>query len=168
MKYDSVNPWTHGFLGAAAAKWLWLVFAWFPVLFVFSASPARAAEEQAWFTIVGDAKSPFAETVEVDAASAVAFETMRLVKIRVNRSSPRTAFDGKPYHSYYSTAVVDCTALKAWHRSVSLFSKPLWQGQMRQLEYTESDGRYLAFADMWENPINRLIKAACAIALPNK
>lgn len=118
-----------------------------------------------WLTIAGDSATASEDTVEVDAASAIAFESMRLVKLRVNRAKPRTGFDGKPYQSYYSTAVVDCTEMKAWHRSLSLFEQPLWRGKMRLAEYTESDGHTVAFAEMESNPKDRLIKAACAIAL---
>ncbi|MBV7428273.1 hypothetical protein KW843_16075 [Acidovorax sp. sif1233] len=129
------------------------------------ASSAAAAEAPSWLTVVGDPANAFVDTLEVDATSAIAFESMRLVKLRVNRARPRTGFDDQPYHSYYSTAVVDCTGLKAWHRSIALFSKPLWHGKMRLVEYAESDGRNLAFAEMEPNPRDRLIKAACAIAL---
>jgi hypothetical protein len=70
------------------------------------ATPATAGPM--WLTIVGDAQSPTTDTVEVDATSAVAFESMRMVKLRVNRAKPRMGFDGKPYQSYYSTAIVNC------------------------------------------------------------
>lgn len=129
------------------------------------AAAAATAQDASWFTVVGDPASAATDTVEVDATSAVAFESMRLVKLRVNRATPRTAFDGKPFRSYYSTAMVDCKASKAWHRTISLYSDPLWRGQVRMHDYAESDGRSLAFADMADNPRNRLIKAACAIAL---
>lgn len=131
-------------------------------------SATAAAQSPSWLTVVGDPGNGFTDTVEVDAASAVAFESMRLVKLRVNRAKPRTAFDGLPFHSYYSTAMVDCTQMKAWHRSITFFNKPLWHGQMRMHEYVESDGRDLAFADMAENPRDRLVKAACAMSLQDK
>ncbi|MCE1191559.1 MAG: hypothetical protein LWW96_05330 [Acidovorax sp.] len=123
------------------------------------------AGESMWLTVVGDSGDAAVDTVEVDATSAVAFESMRLVKLRVNRAKPRTGFDGQPYRSYYSTAVVDCTELKSWHRTLSLFEQPLWRGKLRIVEYTERDGREVAFADMEANPRDRLIKAACSIAL---
>lgn len=135
---------------------------------VLLACSAAWADGPSWFTVVGEPGKPLVDTVEVDASSAVAFESMRLVKLRVNRAAPREAFDGKPFRSYYSTAMVDCKESKAWHRSLSLFSNPLWQGQMRMHEYVESDGRNLAFADMADNPRDRLIKAACAISLQDK
>jgi len=131
-------------------------------------SAAAVAQSSTWLTVVGDPGNAAVDTVEVDATSAVAFESMRLVKLRVNRAMVRDAFDGKPFRSYYSTAMVDCKENKAWHRSISLFSNPLWQGQMRMHEYAESDGRSLAFAEMADNPRDRLIKAACAISLQEK
>lgn len=131
-------------------------------------SATAGAQSSTWLTVVGDPGNASTDTVEVDATSAVAFESMRLVKLRVNRGTARNAFDGKPFRSYYSTAMVDCKENKAWHRSISLFSGPLWQGQMRIHDYVESDGRNLAFADMADNPRDRLIRAACAISLQEK
>lgn len=133
--------------------------------FALSAATAAAAAEPTWLTVVGDPADAFVDTVEVDATSAVAFEAMRMVKLRVNRAKTRMGFDGQPFHSYYSTAIVDCTESKAWHRSVALFDNPLWRGRMRMVEFAESDGRSLAFAEMDPNPRDRLIKAACSIAL---
>lgn len=130
-----------------------------------AAACSALAAESMWLTVVGDSGNAAMDTVEVDATSAVAFESMRLVKLRVNRAKPRTGFDGQPYRSYYSTAVMDCNGLKAWHRTLSLYEQPLWRGKLRITEYTESDGREVAFADMEANPRDRLIKAACSIAL---
>jgi hypothetical protein len=130
-----------------------------------SVAAALGAAEPTWLPIAGDPLSASEDSVEVDASSAVAFESMRLIKLRVNRAKPRTGFDGKPYQSYYSTAVVDCTEQKAWHRTLSLFEQPLWRGKMRLVEYQESDGHHVAFAEMDPNPKDRLIKAACAVAL---
>jgi hypothetical protein len=127
------------------------------------ATPATAGPM--WLTIVGDAQSPTTDTVEVDATSAVAFESMRMVKLRVNRAKPRMGFDGKPYQSYYSTAIVNCGERKAWHRTLSLFDKPLWRGKMRVADATAGEGRDVSFSEMGSNPRERLIKAACAIAL---
>jgi hypothetical protein len=135
------------------------------VLACSAATAGAWTTEPTWLPIAGDAQNAAADTVEVDATSAVAFESMRLIKLRVNRANPRAGFDGMLYQSYYSTAIVDCTALTAWHRSVSLFEQPLWRGKMRILEYTESDGNAVAFSDMQANPKDRLIKAACAITL---
>ena len=134
------------------------------VLWVHACAGAAAAGPM-WLTIVGDAQDPAADTVEVDATSAVAFESMRLVKLRVNRAKPRTGFDGQPYRSYYSTAVVDCTAQNAWHRTLSLFESPLWRGKMRITDATEPESRAMSFAEMATNPRDRLIKAACSAAL---
>lgn len=135
------------------------------VLACVCAGSAAWATEPMWLTITGDPQSATTDTVEVDATSAVAFESMRMVKLRVNRAKPRTGFDGNPYQSYYSTAIVDCTAQKAWHRTLSLFEKPLWRGKMRIADSTEGEGRDVSFAEMASNPRARLIKAACAIAL---
>lgn len=132
------------------------------------AAAAATAARANWFTVVGEPGNPLVDTVEVDATSAVAFESMRLVRLRVNRAQTRTGFDGQPYRSYYSSAVVDCAGLKAWHRTLSLFEAPLWRGQMRVLDFKDSDARSLAFADMGANPRDRLIKAACAVALQSK
>lgn len=137
-----------------------LALAWFTPV-----ASTWATTEPMWLSIVGEAQNATADTVEVDASSAVAFESMRLIKLRVNRAKPRPGFDGLPYQSYYSTAIVDCTALKAWHRTISLFERPLWRGQMRIREYTETDGHGVTFSEMEPNPRDRLIKAACAITL---
>ncbi len=126
---------------------------------------AAARAEPSWLTVAGDPADPRADTVEVDAASAVAFDTMRLVRLRANRSSARMAGDGKPYRSYISHVMIDCEQKAAWHRSISLFTDPLWKGQLRIVEYKEGDDRNLAFAEMQSDPRGRLIKAACAIAL---
>ena len=135
------------------------------VLACMCTGAAAWASEPMWLTITGDPQSATTDTVEVDATSAVAFESMRMVKLRVNRASPRMGFDGSPYRSYYSTALVDCTEQRAWHRNLSLFEKPLWRGRMRIADSTEGEGREVSFADMAANPRDRLIKAACAIAL---
>ena len=133
-----------------------------------SCAAATAADASSWLTVVGDPANAAADIVEVDATSAVAFESLRKVRLRVSRAEPRTAFDGEPYQSYYSTALVDCIELKAWHRSVSLFDKPLWRGKMRTLEYAETDGHSVIFADMESSPKDRLIKAACSIAVQSQ
>lgn len=132
-------------------------------LLLCAAAAARA--EPSWLTVAGDAADPRADTVEVDAASAVAFDTMRLVRLRANRASTRMAGDGKPYRSYISHVMIDCEEKTAWHRSISLFTDPLWRGQQRLVEYKEGDDRNLAFADMPSDPKGRVIRAACAIAL---
>jgi hypothetical protein len=139
---------------------------YFLVVIAIGLSSAAFAKDPAWLTIMGDARDAAADTLEVDATSAMAFESMRLVKMRVNRASPRVGYDGQAYRSYYSTAVVDCAGMKAWHRSLALFNEPLWSGQIRLREYTQADNRPVAFADMTPNPRERLLKAACAIALP--
>lgn len=129
-------------------------------------APALGADTpESWLTVVGDPGNPAEDIVEVDATSAVAFESLRKVRVRVNRAELRNGFDGGPYRSYYSTAMVDCTEGKAWHRSVSLFDKPLWSGKMRTVEYTERDGRIVTFSGMDPNPKERLLKAACAISV---
>ena len=118
-----------------------------------------------WLNVIGDPRSASTDTIEVDATSAVAFESLRTVKLRVNRAKPRRGFDGRPYQSYYSTAVVNCAEQKAWHRTLSLFEEPLWRGKMRIADSTEGEGREVSFAEVSPNPKDRLIKAACAIAL---
>lgn len=124
-----------------------------------------AADTSSWLTVVGDPGKPQADIVEVDVSSAVAFESLRKVRLRVNRAETRRDIDGEPYQSYYSTALVDCTDLKAWHRSLSLFDKPLWSGKMRTVDYAETEGHELTFGDMQADPKDRLTKAACSIAV---
>ncbi|MES2612518.1 MAG: surface-adhesin E family protein [Pseudomonadota bacterium] len=131
---------------------------------LLAATPASHAEPS-WLTVVGDPANPGADTVQVDATSAVAFDAMRMVRLRANRSSARTAGDGKPYRSYISQVMINCQEKSAWHRSISLFNDPLWKGQLRMVDYKEGDDRNLAFAEMPADPKGRLIKAACAIAL---
>lgn len=138
----------------------------FLIVMALGFSSAVCAEGPAWFTIVGNPQDAATDTLEVDVTSAVAFESMRLVKMRVNRARSRIGYDGQPFRSYYSTAVVDCAAMTAWHRSVAFFNEPLWSGQIRLREYTQADNRPVVFADMAPNPRERLLKAACAIALP--
>ena len=127
---------------------------------------SAGAQGPSWFTVVGDPGDPRVDTVEVDAASAVAFESMRLVRLRVNRAHPRTGYDGQPYQSYQSTAAVDCAGMRAWHRSLSLYGEPLWRGPARALESREgAEGYPVAFAEMASNPRERLLRAACRAEL---
>ncbi len=126
---------------------------------------ATGHAQPSWLTVAGDPADPRVDTVEVDAASAVAFDAMRLVRLRANRSSTHMAGDGKPYRSYISQVMIDCEQKAAWHRSISLFNEPLWKGQLRMVEYKEGDDRNLAFAEMPSDSKGRVIKAACAIAL---
>ncbi len=143
-----------------AAVGLLLASAW--------AQAATAVTEPVWLTILGDPLDPVAETVQVDVTSAVAFESARLVSIRANRSRDRMARDGLDFRSYVSSVLIDCTAGTARHRAQSLYTGPLWTGEMRYVKYDEKDIRMLAFKDMPANPKDRIIKAACSISMVQK
>ncbi|MDB5849949.1 MAG: hypothetical protein JWP29_3701 [Rhodoferax sp.] len=130
-------------------------------LLVFIAQGARA--DSAWLTIIGDAGDAGAETVQVDANSAVLLDENRLIDVRVSRAGVRTAYDGKPYRSYLSAVVIDCRRLTALHRGLTLYAEPLWKGPARRFEVADPNDRPMEFRSMAVNPRDRIIKAACAI-----
>jgi hypothetical protein len=125
--------------------------------------PALAAP--VWLTVLGDPADPVADTVQVDATSAVSVGSARLVSIRANRGKDRPARDGLDFRSYESAVLIDCAAGSARHRSQTLYSKPLWTGDARTVKYEVSDVRVMAFRGMDSNPKDRIIRAACSIDL---
>lgn len=134
------------------------------LVLALSLTSLNVRAEPAWLTVQGDAGDASTDTVQVDAKSAVAFDQARLVNIRVNRSSSRTGYDGKPFRSYNSSVVIDCSKLTARHRTMDLFDGPFWTGKSRSFRY-EDELKTMEFRDMVPNPKDRIVKAACTTDL---
>lgn len=121
-----------------------------------------ACAQTAWFTVVGDRHDPAVNTVEVDPVPLSVQERQRTMRVRVNRSEPRTSWDAVPYRSYVSEVVFDCARKTARYTSLVFYQQPLWVGEShRTSTYTEANPRWMQFRDMFPNPTARLIRAAC-------
>jgi hypothetical protein len=125
----------------------------------------HAAAEPVWLTVLGDPLNESSETVQVDATSAVAFESARVVSIRANRALDRPGRDGRAFRSYVSSVLIDCTAGTARHRAQTFYSEALWKGLGRFVQYGDNDPQLMAFKGMAANPKDRIIRAACSIDL---
>lgn len=124
-----------------------------------------AVADPVWLTIIGDPANASSETVQVDATSAVAFESARVVSIRANRAQNRPGRDGHDFRSYVSSVLIDCAAGTARHRAQTFYAEPLWTGAGRAVTYADSDVQTMAFRGMDSNPKARIIRAACSIEL---
>ena len=144
----------------SAKKWiiLWL------------ASSVSAFAQTPWFTISGDPATAQANTIQVDPASIEGGEAVRTMKLRVNRATQRTSWDGVPYRSYVSEVHVDCRARTARYAFISFFAKPLWEGNVaKTVDYTRGPPRSMEFRGVEPNPTQRIVNAACAVAeLPKR
>ena len=131
------------------------------LLAALCAVPAMSAEN--WLTVQGDPSVPTIDTVQVQPESVTVFDDLRTMKIRVNRSATRQAYDGEPYRSYEATAEVDCEQRLARYRRHLYFVEPLWTGTGRVYGHPEGQRPLVAFRSMAPNPAQRLVQAACSL-----
>jgi len=123
------------------------------------------AGAQPWFTITGDPASPALDTVEVDPVPVEVRENLRTMRVRVNRATQRTSWDGTPYRSYVSEVLFDCGRNTARYLSITFHARPLWQGQpLRTTNYASGTPRWMEFRQIEPNPTQRILNAACGSA----
>jgi len=118
--------------------------------------------QAAWFTVLGDPQEPAVNTIEVDPIPVAVQGEVRVMKIRVSRSTQRTSWDGVHYRSYTSLVHFDCANKSARYASLDFYLEPLWKGQPHKTStYPEGVMRRMEFRDVTPNPTQRLIRAAC-------
>lgn len=133
------------------------------------ASSMSAFAQTTWFTISGDPDAAQANTIQVDPVSVERGEGLRTMKVRVNRSTLRTSWDGVPYRSYESEVLFDCRARTARYASITFFTHPLWDGApVKTVDYLRGTPRMMEFRGVEPNPTQRIVNAACATAEPPK
>jgi hypothetical protein len=131
---------------------------WAPVLAgALGAPPAQAN----WFTLTGDPRNPAVDTVQINPEATPSPDNRKLMVVRVNRASPRVNWDGMPYRSYEAQVVFDCRARRAWYRSASYYTTPLWAGAPQATAGYANRLRPMLFRDIEPNPTFRIVRAAC-------
>lgn len=116
-----------------------------------------------WLTVsAGDAGSADSDIVEVDADSGATKSGIRTMDIRVSRSKVRSSWDGVQYRSYNAAVAIDCAAKTGRYVSLDFYRLPLWKGTShRTSTYTSAELRPMQFLDVFPNPTERIIRAAC-------
>lgn len=123
-----------------------------------------SATQHAWFTVIGDEADANANTVQVNPVSLSVAPEGTVSAIRVNRSEPRTSWDGIPYRSYEARVRFDCDERTAQYLSIEYYASPLWTGdKTRPIDYTRGTPRRMRFLDMQPNPTDTIIRATCRI-----
>lgn len=116
-----------------------------------------------WLTIVGAPEDPAVNTIQVDPSSIEREDDLRTMRIRVNRSTVRTSWDGVNYRSYEAWVQIDCRDHSARYKSISFHVQPVWRGKvLRTVDYSKGVVRAMGFRDVVPNPNRRIIFAACA------
>lgn len=124
-----------------------------------------ASAQDAWFTVLGDSSQANVNTIQVEPSGLETRGSVRVLKVRVSRSLPRTSWDGVPYRSYESLVAFDCERRTARYRQIHYFKQPLWAGTAyRTNDYSQGEPRWMLFREVEPNPTARIINAACAAA----
>jgi hypothetical protein len=124
-----------------------------------------AHAQSEWLTVsAGDSNGADIDVVEVDADSISSKSGLRNMDIRVNRSRPRTSWDGVAYRSYTATVAIDCVAKTGRYLSLDFYRLPLWKGTSHKTStYASTEVRPMQFVDISPNPTERIVKAACQL-----
>ncbi|MDO9402773.1 MAG: hypothetical protein Q7T87_01945 [Polaromonas sp.] len=120
------------------------------------------AEEQNWFTIIGDALDPNVNTIQVDAVPVAVKSNIRLLNLRLSRAKPRVSGDGISFRSFQSLTEFDCERKTARYTRTQFYAEPLWKSPTRVMDYPSNDVRPMAFREIEPNPNERIIRAACS------
>jgi hypothetical protein len=134
------------------------------IFLILAAALVHAAghAQPIWLTVTGDAEDPAVNTIEVDPVPVSVAQEMRTMRLRVSRSTPRTSWDGTPYRSYYATVRFDCERSIARYMAISFHAEPGWKGEpVTTTDYSTDTLRLMEFRDVWPNPHQRLMRAAC-------
>ena len=124
-----------------------------------------ASAQGTWLTVLGDPLQASINTIQVEPAALEVKGHVRVLKVRVSRSLPRTSWDGVPYQSYESLVAFDCDKRTARYRTIDYFTQPLWAGKpYRTQDYSQGEARWMLFREVEPNPNVRIINAACATA----
>jgi len=131
------------------------------LLLLMLALPAAYAQTP-WLTIAGDPTNPGVDTIEVNPVPVSVAGDHKTMRLRVNRSTRHTNWDGIPYRSYESTVLFDCASNTARYLEIRFYLQPMWQGAAhRAVTYRGSIPRWLLFREVEPNPYQRIIYAAC-------
>jgi hypothetical protein len=123
---------------------------------------AASHAQPMWLTVSGDPEDPAVNTIQVDPVPVEVVREMRTMRVRVSRSAPRTSWDGTPYRSYYATVRFDCERSIARYMAITFHSEPDWKGEpVTTTDYSTGTPRLMQFRDVWPNPHQRLMRAAC-------
>lgn len=115
-----------------------------------------------WLTVMGDRLDPSVDTIEVNPTPVSNSGEHRVMQIRVNRSAPRTNWDGIWYRSYSATVDIDCVEKVAEFLQITYYVQPNWTGQPSEtVSYTKTDPRVMRFRGVSPNPVERILRAAC-------
>lgn len=148
-------------LAALALLYAYMTLLPVAVLAMALCAPAFAAGD--WFTVVGTRDDAASDTVEVDPVPKSVNGDSRVMAIQVNRASPRQNWDGVPFRSYQATVEFDCAKNTAFFQQVSYFLQPYWAGPShKSVTFSANNRRPMRFRDMTPNPMERILKAACA------
>lgn len=121
------------------------------------------AQPVEWLTVTGDRTDPAQDTIEVNPIPVSTADDNRTMRIRVSRSVQRTNWDGIPFRSYYAMVEFDCGSKTAQFQQVSYYMQPVWAGEAHKvMSYGKQDPRPMRFRGVTPNPVERIIKAACA------
>jgi hypothetical protein len=132
------------------------------LLFVSLFALSCAHAQEAWLTILGDPTNAQVDTIQVDPVPVAVTGDFRTLRVRVNRGSQRTNWDGIPYRSYESSVLFDCASNTARYLQISFYLQPLWLGEVHKtVAYPSSMPRWMLFREVEPNPYQRIIHAAC-------
>jgi hypothetical protein len=121
-----------------------------------------AYAQSPWLTILGDPTSANVDTIQVDPIPVSVSGDYRTMRVRVNRSTQRTNWDGIPYRSYESTVVFDCVSNTARYLEIRFYLKPVWLGEIHKtVTYPSTMPRWMIFGEVDPNPYQKIIHAAC-------
>jgi hypothetical protein len=131
------------------------------LLLLMLALPLAYAQDP-WLTILGDPTSANVDTIQVDPIPVSVSGDYRTMRVRVNRATKRTNWDGIPYRSYESTVVFDCASNTARYIEIRFYLQPVWLGESHQaVTYPNTMPRWMIFGEVDPNPYQKIIHAAC-------
>ena len=128
-----------------------------------SLAHAQAPVQAKWFTVAGNPTDTAGDTVQVDPVALGIEGPLKMMNVRVSRSTVRRNWEGVPYRSYESEVAFDCRARRADYRVATFYMEPLWQGAPHLTTNYANDPKPMAFRDMAPNPTSRIIRAACRL-----
>ncbi len=124
---------------------------------------AQPSAQAQWFTVAGNPADAAADTVQVNPVALGSDGTLKMMNVRVSRSTLRRNWEGVPYRSYEAEVAFDCRAWRADYRVATFYMEPLWQGPPQLTTDYAKDPKPMRFMDMAPNPTSRIIRAACRL-----
>ncbi|CAN7600160.1 hypothetical protein LJR039_004400 [Pseudorhodoferax sp. LjRoot39] len=131
-------------------------------LLLLACLAASAWADVPWFTIVGDRNDPNADTIEMNPIAVSRQGRSVVMEIRVSRSIVRTSRDGVQFRSFRGEVGFDCAQSTARFLRSQFYAEPLWRTPVQELRYPPDQVRPMEFRLFDPNPLDKVIKAACA------